>query len=85
MRASGLTDATFADFLRSYGVTPPAEVEAVEPANRPELLRYIRDWSYPSNIVDAAGTTRSALVWSVAERADKRRFLQEPGFIFDLS
>lgn len=85
MRASGLTDATFADFLRSYGVTPPAEVEAVEPANRPELIRYIRDWSYPSNIVDAAGTTRSALVWSVAERADKRRFLQEPGFIFGVS
>lgn len=85
MRASGITDATFADFLRSYGVTPPAEVEAIEPENRPELIRYIRDWTYPSNIVDAAGTTRSALVWSMAERADKTRFLQEPGFIFGVS
>lgn len=85
MRAAGLTDATFADFLRSYGVTPPAEVEAVVASNRPELVRYLRDWQLPSNIIDASGTTRSAVVWNVVERADKKRFLAEPGFIFGVT
>lgn len=85
LRASGLTDASFADFLRTYGVTPPAEVEAIVPENRPELIRYMRDWQYPSNIVDAAGQQRSAVVWNVAERADKRRFFAEPGFVFGVT
>lgn len=85
LRASGLTDATFADFLRTYGVTPPDEVEAIVPANRPELIRYSRDWQYPSNIVAADGTQRSAVVWNMSERMDKRRFLQEPGFIFGVT
>lgn len=85
MRATGLTDATFADFLRSYGVTPPAEVDAIDPLNRPELMRYSRAWQYPSNIVDASGDQRSAVVWNIAERMDKRRFFAEPGFIFGVT
>lgn len=85
LRATGMTDATFEDFLRSYGVTPPAEVVALEPANRPELIRYSRDWQYPSNIVAADGTQRSAVVWNVSERMDKRRFFAEPGFVFGVT
>jgi len=84
MRALKLTEATFEDYLKSYGVRVP-KAEA-EDTHRPELIRYVRDWTYPSNTVDpASGGTTSACVWSVAERADKARFFKEPGFIFGVT
>lgn len=85
MRDLGFTDATYEDFLRSYGVTvPKTEDEGATPDERhvPELIRFVREWTYPTNHVDpATGTPTSAVSWSIKERADKKRFFKEPGFL----
>jgi hypothetical protein len=79
MRDMQLTPASFEDWLRQYGVRPPAQER--EEIHRPELLRYVREWSYPANTVGSDGSVNSQLSWSIAERADKTRYFTEPGFI----
>ena len=80
-RANNMTSMDYEDWLATYGITPkPAE------NHRPELLRYIREWQYPSNTVNPAdGVPSSAVSWAVAERADKDRFFREPGFLFGVT
>lgn len=80
-RANNLTEMTYEDWLATYGIRQPrAET------NRPELLRYLRDWQYPSNTVDpTSGAPTSAVSWATRERADKDRFFSEPGFIFGVT
>lgn len=89
MRDAGITDLTYEDFLRSYGVDiPKAEDQGLSPdvKNKPELIRFVRDWKYPSNTIDPTdGSPSSAVSWSLTERADKKRFFKEPGFIFGVS
>lgn len=89
MRDTGLTDLTYEDYLRSYGVDIPKaqdEGTAQDERHKPELLRYVRDWTYPSNTVNpATGAVASACSWSIAERADKKRYFKEPGFIFGVT
>lgn len=81
MRLNNLTDATYEDYLRSYGI----RVESSE-NQYPELIRYTREWQYPSNTIDPlTGAPSSAVSWSIAERADKDRFFREPGFIFGVT
>ncbi len=78
LRSSNMTNMSYEDFLATYGVRP-ASVDH----HRPELIRFIREWTYPSNTIDpASGAATSACSWAVAERADKNRFFPEPGFIF---
>lgn len=80
-RMNTLVDMSFEDWLATYGVRPPS-VEL----HRPELIRYVKEWQYPSNTIDPTnGTPRSAVSWSIRERADKTRFFKEPGFIFGLT
>lgn len=80
MRSMSLTTATFEDWLEAYGVNVPAADN--EEKRKPELVRYARRWEYPSATIDPAdGNPASAVTWSVAERADKDRFMKEPGFI----
>lgn len=81
LRAANLTEMQFEDYLRSYGVrVPPVSL------HKPEVIRYWREWQYPSNTIDPTnGTPRSAVSWSVAGRADKNRFCREPGFIVGVS
>ena len=80
MVTSGLTDMSYADYLKSYGIRGK---EVAEIAQVPELIRNIRDWSYPARIVDpATGAVNAALVASLQETIDKDRFFKEPGFIF---
>lgn len=82
MKLNGLTDMTYEDFLGTYGVNVPPEEEE----HKPELIRYVRDWTYPTNHVDPTnGTPSSACSWAIAERADKARFFKEPGFIFGVT
>jgi len=83
LRANGLIEMTYEDYLKTYGIKGRA-VEKVEEFH-PELLRYVRDWQYPSNTVDAQGNVASAVSWSIAERIDKDRFFKEPGFIFGIT
>lgn len=81
MRANQLTNMSYEDFLRTYGVRPNRTEN-----HKPELIRYVRDWTYPSNTINPAdGAPSSALSWAIAERADKDRFFAEPGFIFGVS
>lgn len=81
MRAMSLTEATFEDYLKSFGVRVPAEQD--EELKRPELIRYHKEFTYPTNTVEpTTGVPSSAAVWSVSERADKDRYFNEPGFLF---
>lgn len=81
LRENNLTDMSYDDYLRTFGVRTSREESHV-----PELLRYVKNWQYPSNTVNASdGSVASAVSWSVTERADKRRFFKEPGFIFGVT
>ena len=81
LRANNFTDASYEDYLATFGVrAPPAE------SHRPELIRSVREWQYPTNHVDpTTGVPASAVSWAVAARADKNRFFTEPGFIFGVT
>lgn len=89
MRDQGMTDLTYEDYLRSYGVDiPKSEDEGGTPdiRYRPELIRFHRKWTYPSNVINPAdGAAKSAVFWDIAEKADKKRFFKEPGFIFGVT
>lgn len=77
-------DVSFEDYLKTFGVTVPERIKETE--HRPELLRYLRNWTYPANTVDGGtGGVASAVSWAVNARADKARFFAEPGFILGLS
>jgi hypothetical protein len=68
-----------------YGVNVPAKDDA-DLLHRPELIRYVRNWSYPTNTIDpTSGAPSSALSWSIQERADKDRFFTEPGIILGVT
>lgn len=82
LKMNGLVEMSYEDYLKTFGVRGKA-VEEKEEEWTPELLRYIRDWAYPSNTIDPSdGSAASAVSWSIAERIDKDRFFREPGFIF---
>lgn len=82
LRQSGLTDLTYEEYLRMFGLRIPESEEL----HRPELLRFTRNWTYPSNTIDPAdGSPTSAVSWAITERADKDRFFKEPGFIFGVT
>lgn len=82
LRDMRLTDATYEDYLRTYGV----RIKDQETEILPELVRYSREWTYPTNTVDpATGNPSSACSWSIAERADKARFFKEPGFLLGVT
>lgn len=79
MRGMKLTNMTYEDWLQTYGV----RTARAEDPTKPELVRYVRDWTYPSNTVDpTSGAPSSALSWSISERADKDRYFAEPGFLY---
>lgn len=80
-RAQNMTSLSYEDWLATYGIrTPKVEM------HRPELLRYVREWQYPSNtVVPTTGAVTSAVSWSISDRIDKDRFFQEPGFIFGVT
>lgn len=84
MRAIKMTSATYEDWIAAFGI----KTDTKQPIKnyKPELLRYTRDWQYPSTVVDGGtGGTTSACVWSITEKADKRRLFREPGFIFGVT
>ena len=81
LKNDNLIDMTYEDYLRTYGVNLQTEVP-----HKPELIRFVRNWQYPSNTINATtGAPTSAVSWAVAERADKDRFFKEPGYIFGVS
>lgn len=80
LKLDNMVDMSYEDYLRSYGV----HVSDIE--HKPELLRYVREWQYPSNTVEpTTGQPTSAVSWAIRERADKDRYFKEPGFIFGVT
>lgn len=80
-RAHNMTDMSYEDWLASYGLRKP-RVEL----HKPELLRYVREWQYPSNTINpSTGAATSAVSWAISDRVDKDRFFSEPGFIFGVT
>lgn len=66
----------------NYGVRTPA-ADNIEDLYKPELVRFVRNWTYPTNTISPTdGTPSSAVSWAINERADKDRFFTEPGFVF---
>lgn len=80
MRANNLTNMTYEQWLGTYGVRPKKEE-----VHKPELIRYVKQWTYPANTIADDGSASSAMSWSIAERLDKDRYCREPGFIFGVS
>lgn len=83
MTSMSLTTATFEDYLEAYGINVPRE--ELEDKKKPELVRYIRSWAYPTATTKNDGSAGVAPQWSMAERADKDRFFREPGFLFGVT
>ena len=82
MREMNLVDMDFEDWLQTFGVNVP-DIAAMD---RPELIRRVSNWTYPSNTVDpGSGVPTGAVSWGVTERADKDRFFMEPGFIIGVT
>lgn len=82
LKANNMVQMSYEDYLKTYGIRAPL----TEDPHKPELVRFIREWTYPTNTVEpTTGRPTSALSWSVAERADKDRFFSEPGFLFGVS
>ena len=81
LKMNQMTDMSYEDYLMTYGIRVPEEEQHI-----PELIRYVENWTYPTNTIDpSSGAPSSALSWSVAERADKDRFFKEPGFIIGVT
>lgn len=81
LQMNNLVDMDYEDYLRTFGVRS----ERVE-VHKPELIRMISDWTYPTNTIDpVTGVPSSAVSWSPQERADKNRFFREPGFVFGVT
>lgn len=87
MRAAKLTTNTFEEWLAKYGVNVgPQLTETIQPKQDdfriPELLRFVRDFAFPTPNVDPqSGALAATLQWSLAERVDKSRFFAEPGWV----
>ena len=81
LRAMGLAQMSYEDFLRQHGITVKDPTEG-----KPELLWHIADFQYPSNTVDpGTGTPTSAVSWVFKESQRERKFFTEPGFVFGIS
>lgn len=84
MRDKTMTPMSYEDYLRSQGVNVPMSQQAKY--DKPELIRFTREWTYPVNTVNPAdGTPSSTVSWAVAERADKDRYFKQPGFIMGVT
>lgn len=83
LRAAGYIQVDFEDYLRAHGISVP--VEDATP-DRPELLRYIKDWQLPSARAHPDTLEDTATVkWALSETATKSRFFKEPGFLLGVS
>lgn len=94
MRDSGQEDLSYDDYLAAQGVRLSkaermvnlADMGGDTRADLPELLRFSRKWVKPISTFDPTdGSAATALKFSCAERADKKRYFKQPGFIVGLT
>lgn len=78
-RNMGITNLEYDDWLRSFGVKIAAPID-----DRPELVRYTREWQEPATTVNVDATAQrisAVLSWKITERMDKDRLFREPGVL----
>lgn len=81
LRALGIANMTYEDFLRSYGIAIPNKDEG-----KPEMLARFSDFQYPSNTINpTSGAPTSALSWVFKNGNKERKFFKEPGFVIGIS
>lgn len=81
LKAGGLTDMDYSDFLRTYGVRVPSE----ELEGKPKLLKSVRNWTMPANTVEpSTGVATTAMYWKLDGRHDSDFQCKEPGFLIGL-
>ena len=81
LRAMGIANMTYEDWLRSQGISIPNRDE-----NKPELLCRFSDFSYPSNTIEpTTGAPSSAVSWVFKNGERKPKFFKEPGFVIGIS
>lgn len=78
--ATNLTDMSYEDWCKAYGVNiPKAQL------HEPEVLATWKEWSYPSNTIDpATGAPSSAVSFVVRKNVAARKFFTEPGFLIGI-
>lgn len=80
MQQMNMTELTYERYLEQYGVRSIREAEG-----DPEILRYARSWTLPTNTVEpSTGVPSTAWVWSDEVKADKDKRFSEPGFVLAL-
>lgn len=91
MRDQGMTELSYKDYLRSYGITVPKDVMPdvdVEMAagDLIEKIGSFRRYTQPT-LAPQQGDSASASVvyWKHAERVTKRLLFTEPGFVFGVT
>lgn len=81
LRALGIANMTYEDFLRSYGINVPSALE-----HKPELLARFSDFQYPSNTINpATGAPSSAASWVFNNSVRDPKSFKEPGFVVGIS
>lgn len=81
LRALGIANMTYEDFLRSYGIAIPNKDEG-----KPEMLCRFSDFQYPSNTIDpSSGAPSSAVSWVFKNGHKDPKFFKEPGFVMGIS
>lgn len=75
-----MTELTYEQYLEQYGAKPVAER-----SGDPEILRFSRSWTQPSNTISPAdGSPSSAFAWNDEVKLDKAKRFNEPGFVVHL-
>jgi len=81
LRALGIANMTYEDWLRSQGIAIPNKDE-----NKPELLARFSEYQYPSNTIEpTTGAPSSAVSWVFKNGERSPKFFKEPGFLIGLS
>lgn len=76
-----MTELTYEAYLEQYGVQ-----SMKLGIGEPEILRYSRSWTLPSNTIDPTdGTPSSAWVWKDEMKVEKDKRFDEPGFVIMLA
>lgn len=75
-----IESSDYRDWVQQFGVKDPARNDI-----RPRILRYLRNWSLPQNVIDpASGSPRSAFYWSPTLKLEKRMRAPEPTIVLVL-
>lgn len=81
LRALGIANMTYEDWLRSQGIAIPNKDE-----NKPELLELWSEFTYPVNTIEpTTGVPTSAASWVWKKSTNKPKFFKEPGFVIGLT